>query len=337
MASLVSMFYPNTLVARRLAGLCGIAIIGLCTALQNLPEAHAEQRPEQMQRVQELMKIGRYDEAQELAKAYIKNHPDDPKMHFTLGLIFTNQAKWQQAIDVFREMTHEFPDLPAPYNNLAVVYAEVGHYDKAVEVLKEALEIDPVYAAAHENLGDIYVTLAALSYREAMASDGGKQTAQAKLTVLTNLVPELPATHQSPAPTSPPDPRRHDAGGDATSAEIERIVTDWAGAWSAQNVDRYLSYYADKFMPPLGKSVGVWRAERRRRLVAPSYIRVAVRHLQIFVFTPNRAKATFLQEYQSDYYTDSTRKLLKLERLGGEWKIVREVTVEEPRHGSQRP
>ncbi len=285
-------------------------------------------------KVQGLIEAGELDEALRAAQAYIQNHPQDPQMRFLEGLIFTTQAQWQEAIKVFRALSLDFPELPAPLNNLAVAYAEIGKYDLALETLKEALQINPEYASAHENLGDIHVTLAALSYRQAMLHKGKQQTANAKLKVLVQLIPDLAAASSSrqETPKSKPQSTSIAAGLPADpiqSKEIETFVNAWASAWSSQDVDKYLDFYSGNFQPTGGKSLLEWRSERKVRLTAPEYIRVQVLNVASRLSADSRAQVTITQQYESNTYRGTALKYLTLERQGDQWKIVQELVRRE--------
>jgi len=330
-------------------------IFGLALALSlgiSTPVLSQSEQAE-IDRVQELIESSQYGEAMDTADRFIERHPEDPRMRFLKGLILTNQAKWQEAIEVFRALSRDFPNLPAPLNNLAVVYAEIGEYDLAKDVLKDAIKIAPDYAAAHENLGDIYVTLAVLAYREAGSQKGKKQTAQAKLKILRQLVPDLPAaprrepssvasTATSTGSTTLPDtPRREPSSvvSTATSTasstqqfpvtEVESLVQAWAAAWSGQDAEKYLSFYSDTFTPADGKSLQEWRAERKLRLEFPDYIKVQIRELRTSQLSEGQASAIFVQVYDSNTYQSTAWKELILERQQNHWRIVRETVHQE--------
>ncbi len=303
-------------------------------------------QPEQaaIAEVQALLESGELDKALAAADGFIDDHPEDPRMRFLKGLIFTSQSKWDDAIVVFRTLADDYPQLPAPLNNLAVVYAETGDYESARNVLIEAIKLDPDYAAAHENLGDIYVTLAAEAYQRGASKGSGKRTAAAKLRVLEQLLPDSDpgaaqveaATEAGPGPASadiaaadsPATAGDSDAvvatAGGGAQTEIGNFVREWAAAWSAQDVDRYLGFYDPNFLPADGKTLQQWRAERRVRLSAPEYIRVSVQNIQPLRSEIDRATANFVQHYESNRYRSTALKELALQRRGNEWKIVRE-------------
>ena len=102
--------------------------------------------------------------------------------------MLAEQGKANEAIGVFTGLTEDFPELPEPYNNLAVLYAAQNKLDDAKNALEMAIRSHPNYATAHENLGDIYAKMATLSYDKALQLDQNNPTAQAKLTLLKDIV-----------------------------------------------------------------------------------------------------------------------------------------------------
>jgi hypothetical protein len=127
-----------------------------------------------------------------------------------------------------------------------------------------------------------------------------------------------PATpeRQEPAPVAPP----------AADGEIVALVKAWAQAWSQQQPDEYLSFYAADFRVPDGLTRQQWEAQRRDRLTRPQSIRVVIRNLLPPVTTADGTEVRFVQAYSSDRYADKVSKTLLLRRVGGAWKILDERT-----------
>jgi len=103
-------------------------------------------------------------------------------------------------------------------------------------------------------------------------------------------------------------------------------LKSWASAWSAQDVKKYLSYYAATFRPYKG-SVSAWRKQRELRLKRPAYIKVDLRNIEVNEISDTKAKVFITQSYASDSFRDSTRKLFRLIKQDGDWKIYRESVV----------
>lgn len=110
----------------------------------------------------------------------------------------------------------------------------------------------------------------------------------------------------------------------AETEAVEKAVRDWAAAWAAQDMKRYLAAYASDFEVPAGGSRSGWEEERRQRIVGKDGIQVQVEQLQISV-DGHKAVARFLQRYKADALNVRSRKTLNLLKQGGAWRITREA------------
>ena len=108
---------------------------------------------------------------------------------------------------------------------------------------------------------------------------------------------------------------------------VMNSVSTWADAWSAQDPDRYLSFYSSSFSPNGGLTRGQWAAQRSERLTAPGFIKVSISGLELERFGDNRVQVTFSQSYRSDQFVDTVRKLMDLVWEEGSWKIAREAAL----------
>ncbi|MBO9468937.1 tetratricopeptide repeat protein [Endozoicomonas sp. G2_2] len=105
---------------------------------------------------------------------------------------------------------------------------------------------------------------------------------------------------------------------------VERALQDWAAAWAAQDVGRYLNAYSDNYKPRGGVSLSDWVRGRRQSVSSPAWIKVEISDLQVSLLGDDRAQANFNQHYHSNTYEDRERKRVTLVREDGGWRIVRE-------------
>ncbi|HSH72238.1 MAG TPA: outer membrane protein assembly factor BamE [Methylophilaceae bacterium] len=103
-------------------------------------------------------------------------------------------------------------------------------------------------------------------------------------------------------------------------------VTAWAAAWRKKEVDKYLSFYADKFSPDGVPSKKAWVAQRKSRLSKPGEISLDLDGIKTSI-DGKQAKVTFVQRYSSNGYSDNVSKALLLQRIGSNWLIVKESVV----------
>lgn len=113
--------------------------------------------------------------------------------------------------------------------------------------------------------------------------------------------------------------------GDETAARA--TVERWRAAWDEQNVSAYLAQYAPGFRPDSGISVKQWRAQRRTRINTPDWIKIELRDVELFPLSENRLRASFVQTYRSDGYSDRVLKSLILIRTPAGWRILREAAI----------
>ena len=136
---------------------------------------------------------GQNDKAIERIDAFLSGKgkdqtPEIAQARFLKGLIFAEQGKNNEAVQIFTKLTEEYPELPEPYNNLGVLYASQGQFEKSRLALEMAISTHPSYATAHENLGDIYARMASQAYDKALQLDKSNMTAQTKLALIKELV-----------------------------------------------------------------------------------------------------------------------------------------------------
>lgn len=319
--------------------------------------AHADEYGD----VSQLLRNGKFSEAQSKADKYLATNPRDPQMRFLKGVIQRNSGKHAEAIATFTKLTVDYPELPEPYNNLAVLYAGQNQFDKARTALEMAIRTNPSYATAHENLGDVYARLASEAYNKALQLEGANPAVQPKLALIRELFqpnsksqpPAAPAPAPAPATPvaaapaktapaiAPPAvaapasrapvatsssaaaPVAQAANGGNTAKEVEEAVRAWAKAWAAKDMAAYLGAYAKEYSRSAKQSHQAWTQERRQRIAGKSSISVTLDDLSVTV-DANKAVAKFRQEYKGDALAVSSRKTLNLVKTGDRWLIVRE-------------
>ncbi|MCP4042635.1 MAG: tetratricopeptide repeat protein [Gammaproteobacteria bacterium] len=300
----------------------------LCAALFQWGTATAEQGG--LGDIRSLTKEGQYVQALERLTKYRVDHPDDPQAHFLEGLILVKHGDSNGALKVFQAISREYPELPEPYNNLAVLYASDGRYEEARDALLEAIRTHPSYATAHENLGDIYAKMASMAYDNALALDERNRAAQAKLALVNELFSIQGDVHGGGIPMhkatgtlseGKPQNEPDSPGGEE---QVMAMLQAWIGAWSARDLDLYLSHYGENFRPQRGISRAAWESQRSRRLGTPSFIEIKIQDPEVRIKSRDSALVIFTQSYRSNIYSDRSRKLLSLIREDGSWKILRE-------------
>jgi len=104
------------------------------------------------------------------------------------------------------------------------------------------------------------------------------------------------------------------------------VVKSWAEAWSAQDVDAFVSFYKRWYSTP-GKNHAQWVSDRQVKLTNKRYISVVVSSIKQKKISENRFAVDFTQNYQSDTINDTIRKRLVFDKINGQWKISNEKVI----------
>lgn len=300
-----------------------------------------------------LIAQGQYGEALTKLDRHLSDNPQDAGARFSRGVALVKLNRTNEAIKAFADLTRDFPQLPEPYNNLAVIYAQQGEYEKARNALEAALAAHPSYATAHENLGDVYAALAGASYNRALLIDQGNQGLRNKIATLAKIdhspvlaaVPTPAAAEAPPAKSTrkskkaeakavepekaaaeatPTDSNEGGAVDAKTRAAVSDAVVAWTRAWSSKDLAAYFAAYAEDFAPEGGLALEDWQQQRKDRILKPSRIQVEARNVEISKLGDSQVRVKFVQQYESDTFTDSVSKIIELKRVDDAWKIVRE-------------
>ena len=317
------------------------SILGGVLLLGVLANSHADEIAD----ANKLFKQAQYAPALGKVNDVLAKNPKDAQARFLKGLILTNQSKTDEAIKTFIALTADYPELPEPYNNLAVLYANQGEYDKARLSLEMAIRTHPSYATAHENLGDIYAKMASQAYDRALKLDHGNTVTQTKLAMIQGMVGEttskpskpnlsastpVVATKDSEAVTQNTAPKPVTATTPADTPksnkdqEVLNAVHNWAAAWSAKNVRKYLSYYAKNFKIPGATTRDQWEAEREARIRKPKSIHVALSNEIVKFSDADHVTVEFRQSYNASHFKTNSNKTFLMEKSNGKWLITEE-------------
>lgn len=302
---------------------------------------------EDYQRALKLVQQGQSRAAQQPLEAYVKEAPQDVRGRFLQGVLLIQLGKLTEATRLYQDLIEEFPQYPEPFNNLAVLYGMQGQYDKARAVLEMALHTHPSYAVAYENLGDVYSRMASQAYEKALQMDNKKPAGQPNLKLLTELrgAPEpvrlavsKPVEASKPADKVADSQKPADAGKPVEPAadsskplqpDVEaalKAVSDWAAAWSSNDIEAYFAAYAPDFQPSDGSSREQWTQLRTQRIAKPRRIAVSVLQPSVRPLDDGRMQVSFRQQYRSGKLEEVGNKTLILVKSADRWLIQQERT-----------
>lgn len=197
--------------------------------------------------------------------------------------------------------------------------------------------------AAAEAPGHAAETLASTDAREPIRDRPDAGGSSDKPLVIAALTSDSPTPRADPVPPPAPAPAlgetdkpgAPDVRDKLTVTEMveerineDEIILSWATAWSDNDTETYLSFYADDFVPPdPGMSRGEWEQQRRRRLQNQD-IRIIVSNAEIHSVSDDRVEVRFTQRYTSRSYKDRVIKSIEMVQTGAGWRFVSERTLE---------
>ena len=103
-------------------------------------------------------------------------------------------------------------------------------------------------------------------------------------------------------------------------------VEAWSQAWANKDIDTYLSFYSDKFVPEQKISKAEWQAQRQKRFSTKDTLEISLSQINVQV-NGDQATEEFVQHYSANGKKEDTNKRLTLAMVNGEWLIVREQSV----------
>jgi hypothetical protein len=195
----------------------------------------------------------------------------------------------------------------APAQGVAVTPAQ-----RAKTVASAPITVVPAPAASASPPKAVAAAAGSQPQADSPAASAGAKAASARA---EEAKPTIAAAKPPAAPSAKSDPE----------TDILRSVRAWAQAWSKQDVDAYLSFYAAEFKTPHGESRADWEQQRRARVGGPSKIKVALRDIKVVRHDERHVAVTFQQAYRSDRFQGRTRKTLEMVRVGDDWRILEEV------------
>jgi adhesin transport system outer membrane protein len=109
---------------------------------------------------------------------------------------------------------------------------------------------------------------------------------------------------------------------DQTQQIKDRLAT-WLRAWKNKDVNTYISLYSDNYKTSKNKRIK-WRNSRLQALKANKNLSIQASNLQIAQYK-NIIELNFIQNFNSDQYSDVGIKELVWINDGSDWKILKET------------
>lgn len=113
------------------------------------------------------------------------------------------------------------------------------------------------------------------------------------------------------------------------SSELIKKTNQWATAWEARDINRYIDFYAPTFEPEEG-SYESWQKNRRLRVGQAREIEIKLSDIQVIPSfdNPSIYETIFIQKYSASHYREESRKVLTWQiQNDGSWLIIREQNL----------
>jgi len=111
----------------------------------------------------------------------------------------------------------------------------------------------------------------------------------------------------------------------AAATPLPRL-NDWAAAWEAKDLPRYLGFYAPGFTPAQG-SIAAWKARRQAMLAKAGLLSVKLENIDVKPMGAGVTQTRFKQTYQSSGYSDVAMKSMTWQLIDGQWFITKESNL----------
>lgn len=103
-----------------------------------------------------------------------------------------------------------------------------------------------------------------------------------------------------------------------------QATRDWAAAWAAKNVKRYLGFYAAEFKTPNGEARKDWEKMRNDRVSKPKSIKVGIDNAKVEIIDDSHARISFRQTYNASHFKSVNNKTLSWVKTSAGWQIAEE-------------
>ncbi|HTT39606.1 MAG TPA: tetratricopeptide repeat protein [Burkholderiales bacterium] len=268
-----------------------------------------------------------------------QDYPELPEPYNNLAVLYAGQGDYEKARRALEMAIRTHPSYAVAHENLGDLYATMASqaYDKA-------LQLDTNNATARKKLAlikELFPTKTAATLAKAEPEKPAAEpvkpeavTSAAPAPAVSTAPPVPPAAPPAlaPAAAAPPKPAVEvkPAASTAPPAEdqtaaVLRMVNSWTKAWSSNDANAYLSFYAPQFRTPDGEPRQEWEANRRARLAKPKKIHVIASSPRVRFTDKTHAVVTFRQNYSSATLKATGTKTLHLVRIGDRWLIEQEL------------
>lgn len=244
------------------------------------------------------------------------------------------QGDKQNAMVTMGEIYHESPSNQLLANNYAVMLAAVGQHAEAALVLEDYLQQDPSVSDIAKNLVNSYNNLSLIGTPAANMTaglalispedTGSLPTINTFEKDATPMAFEPSSDFQQLALDDKSSSQASEMTDSADLAAVRQRLDGFLAAWSAGDIDTYLSFFKADTSPVPNLSYTSWRKQRYARVTPSKEIQVSATDVQTSFQADGKVVTEFSQFYRSANYQDRVLKSLVWENTEGDWRIISE-------------
>jgi tetratricopeptide (TPR) repeat protein len=299
---------------------------------------------------------GNANEAISIFTALTDDYPELPEPYNNLAVLYASQGQYEKAKIALEMAIRTHPSYATAHENLGDIYAKMASqaYDRALQLDKSNTSTQTKLALIRDlfekSPRSTKPTIIAATAPVAPAPVAPVQIAAAPVAPTPAVptpvasapvaiarvapAPGTPVAHAVNAPVvtasvpvaTPVVVKVEPAAAVDSNAEVLKATQEWATTWEAQNVKKYLAFYAKEFNAPDGMSRSAWEAQRKERISKPKSIKVEVQDAKAKAIDAQHIAVSFKQNYSASHFKTSTAKTLVWVKADGHWQIAEERT-----------
>ncbi len=279
-----------------------------------------------------LTEQGKTTEAIKVFSALTDDYPELPEPYNNLAVLFAGQGQYEKAKVALEMAIRTHPSYATAHENLGDIYAKMASqaYDRALQLDRSNTSTQTKLEMIKDLFGSNRGGRSNVASQNAVTAivSPNKPTPM-PVVVKPNVVVALPAASKPQVVVHPPTVEKpvvapKPVPTNNVEDEVARTLHDWAAAWSAKNVKKYLAFYAKEFKAPDGLARTVWETQREERINKPKSIRVAVSEFEVKKLDSTHVNVSFRQSYQATHMHTSTVKTIRMVKTGSRWQIADE-------------
>jgi tetratricopeptide (TPR) repeat protein len=109
---------------------------------------------------------GKYDLAKRSFQKAIKVDPEYLTAYMNIGVVYDKEGKYEESLEMYKTIVGKYPKYPLGLVNLGIGYRRLERYDEAMVYFKRAVEVKPDYAFGWGEVA--YIHLQKKNYKEAI-------------------------------------------------------------------------------------------------------------------------------------------------------------------------